>query len=266
VTAALITKTWRDRWRGLLAWTVGLVAIIGMELWVYPSIRTSSAGMESLMESYPEAFREFFRMSDFTSEIGFLNVEVFSLVVPLILIAVGISWGAGAVADEEESGTTDILLTLPLSRTRILTSKVVATAGVLLALGVILTASLFLGGLLIDLGIPLAQLTAASMTSALLGLLYASLAFLLGAAFGRRGLAIGVPIALALAGYLAYSLSPMVDAFDAVNPVNPFQWAMAPDPLSNGMDFGAAARLAVLSAMLLAGAVAAYRRRDIRSA
>lgn len=266
MTAALIVKTWRDHWRGLLAWTIGLVAIIGMELWVYPSIRTSSAGMESLMESYPEAFREFFRMSDFTSEIGFLNVEVFSLVVPLILIAVGISWGGSVIADEEEWGTADLLLTLPVSRTRVLGAKVAATAAVLLALGVVLTASLFLGGLAIDLGIPLSQLAAASMTSALLGLLYASLAFLVGAALGRRGVAIGIAIAMALAGYLAYSLSPMVDAFDTVNPVNPFQWSLGPDPLTNGMDAGTVARLLLLSALLLAGAVVAYRRRDIRSA
>jgi ABC-2 type transport system permease protein len=266
VTWTLVVKTWRDRWRGLTVWAVGLVAIIAMELWVYPSIRASSEGMDALMASYPEAFREFFRMSDFASETGFLNVEVFSLIVPLILIAVGASWGSGATADEEEKGTADLLLTLPLSRTRVLLAKAAATVGALLALAAALTASLVVGGLVIDLDISASQFAAASLACALLGLLYSSVALLAGALTGRRGVAMGATIALALAGYLTYSLSPMVDAFESIDPVNPFAWALGPDPLSNGLDAGYSLRLVLLSVVLVGFAVLAYRRRDIRTA
>lgn len=266
MTWTLVVKTWRDHWRGSIAWAVGLVAIIAMELWVYPSIRSSTEGMDALMESYPEAFREFFRMSDFASEIGFLNVEVFSLVVPLVLIAVGTSWGAGATADEEEKGTADLLFTLPLSRGRIVLAKATATVGILLALAIVLTASLVVGGAIIDLAIPATQFAAASAACALLGLLYGSVALLAGAVVGRRGVAMGVTIALALAGYLTYSLSPMVDAFETINPVNPFDWALGPDPLSNGMNIGSAALLLLVSVALAVVAAVAFNRRDIRSA
>lgn len=263
---ALMVKSWRDRWRGVLVWTVGLVAMVGIELWVYPSIRESSAGMDELMQSYPEAFREFFRMSDFTSEIGFLNVEVFSLVVPLVFIAVGASWGANATADEEERGTADLLLTLPIARSRVLLAKMAATVIVLLGLAAALTATLVVGGLPIDLGIPVGQLAAASLSSALLGVLYAAVGFLVGAATGHRGIALGATIALALAGYLVYSLAPLVDAFDGINPINPFQWAMGPDPLTNGLDLGFTLRLVVTAGILLAITPLIFRRRDIRSA
>ena len=119
----LLLKTWRDRWRGLVAWTTGLVLITAVELYVYPSIRDSGEGMEALIEGFPDAMQEIFRMSDYTSGAGFLNVEMFSIIVPLVFIAVGATWGAGGTADEEEKGTADLLLTLPVSRAAIVVTK-----------------------------------------------------------------------------------------------------------------------------------------------
>ena len=261
----LLLKTWRDRWRGLIAWTTGLVLITAVELYVYPSIRDSGEGMEALVEGFPEPMQEIFRMSDYTSGAGFLNVEMFSIIVPLVFIAVGASWGAGATADEEEKGTADLLLTLPVSRTAILLTKGAATVLVLLGLIIVLAVTLVLGSGMVDLGVAYANLVAACLMSGLLGILYAGIGFFVGAATGRRGIALGVAFTLAIAGFLLYSLSPMVEGFENVNPVNPFQWAVGSDALTSGIDAGYALRLLLLSIVMFAGAVLAFRRRDIRA-
>ncbi|MDO8309535.1 MAG: ABC transporter permease [Actinomycetota bacterium] len=261
----LLTKTWRDHWRGLLAWTAGLVAIAAVELYVYPGIRDSSASIGQLMESYPEAFREFFRMEDYTSGVGFLNVELFSMMVPLVFIAVGATWGAAATAQEEERGTADFLLALPVGRGQVLITKMAATILALTGIALALMLTLAVGTDLVDIDIPLGHIAAACLASSLLGGLYAGIGFLLGALTGRRGVALGVAIALGLAAFLAYSLAPMVDAFDAVNPVNPFAWSVGSNPLAGGLAASDVLRLVGVSAVLYAGALLAFARHDVRT-
>ena len=261
----LLLKTWRDRWRGLVAWTTGLILITAVELYVYPSIRDSGEGMEALVEGFPEPMQEIFRMTDYTSGAGFLNVEMFSIIVPLVFIAVGASWGAGATADEEEKGTADLLLTLPVSRTSVLVTKGTAAILVLVGLTIVLAATLIIGSDMVDLGVPYSNLVAACLMSGLLGVLYTAIGFCVGAVTGRRGVALGVAFTLAIAGFLLYSLAPMVDVFDTINPANPFQWAVGGDPLTNGVDVGYALLFLLVSVLLFAGAVLAFRRRDIRA-
>jgi ABC-2 type transport system permease protein len=261
----LLLKTWRDRWRGFLAWSVGLVLITAVELYVYPSIKDSAGEMDAFVEAFPEPMREMFRMSDYTSGAGFLNVEMFSIIVPLVVIAVGASWGASATAEEEERGTADLLLTLPVGRTSIVVTKATAILVALALLVGILATTLIVGSGLVDLEVPFSNLLAACLMSGLLGVLYAALGLFVGAATGRRGAALGVAIGLAIAGFLVYSLAPMVDTFDTINPFNPFQWTVGSDPLTNGVDAGYALDLGLLSALLFVAAVVVFRRRDIRA-
>lgn len=261
----LLAKTWRDRWRGFASWTIGLMLIGIVELYVYPSIRDSAEGMSSLVEAFPEAMQDMFRMSDYTSPAGFLSVEMFSIMVPLVFISVGASWGASATADEEEKGTADLLLTLPVSRTQIVLTKGAATLAALAGIVVAISATIVIGAAVVDMNLPAANIWAASAMSGLLGALYAGIGFLVGALTGRRGIALGAAIALAIAGFLVYSLAPMVDLFDSINPFNPFQWAVGGEPLRAGLDVGYAVALAALAVALFVGALVAFTRRDIHA-
>jgi ABC-2 type transport system permease protein len=263
VLTPLLLKAWRDHWKGTTVWTIGLVLLVAVEQWVYPSIRDSAAGMAQLIEAYPEAMRAMFRMEDYTSGTGFLNVELFSIMVPIAFIAIGASWGSTATADEEERGTADLLLTFPVSRTQVIVTKMIAAVVTLLALALVLWVSLLVGNRLIDVDIGLGNLLSTCLLQALLGILFCGVGFLVGAVTGRRGIALGVAITLALAAFLAYSLAPMAEGFERLNPVNPFAWTLGGNPLVNGLDAGYALRLAVVALVLFACSVLAFRRRDI---
>ena len=262
----LLLKTWRDHWRGFVAWAVGLALITAVQLWVYPSIRDSASSTSQLIEAFPEEMRQIFDMSTYTTGEGYLNVELFSMVVPLIFIAVGATWGAAATADEEEKGTADLLLTLPVSWARIVVTKIVATVIALLVLAGVLALTVVVGSSMVDMGVDAGGVASACLMASLLGILYAGVGFLAGAMTGRRGVAIGATITLALAAFIAYSLASMVDFFENINPANPFEWALGFNPLVNGLDVGYALRLLLLSIVLLVAAVLVFRRRDIRSA
>jgi ABC-2 type transport system permease protein len=260
---ALLVKTWRDHWRGFLAWCLGLAAMAAVQLSVYPSIQGSSDEMDAMLKNWPDLFQGMFSFEDYTTGPGFLNVELFSMMVPLVFIALAVSWGASATADEERNGTADVLLTLPVSRTSVIVTKMLAMVGALLALGLVVATVIAIGGPWVEISIPFLTLLGACLASALLGLLFGAIAFLLGAATGKRAVAMGVAIGLALASFLVKSLSAMVDTFDAINPYNPFQWALQRNPLVDPLQGSSAAWLTLLSLAVLTAAVLAFRRRDI---
>lgn len=262
-TAVLSLKTWRDHWRAIAGWAAGLAALSAMQLAVYPSVRESSAGMSQLIDSFPSALKTMFRMTDYTSGPGYLGAEMFSIFVPFVFVGLGASWGSGATAAEEERGTADLLLSLPVSRDRVLLAKLAAIVSAIAGLAVFFWAILLAGCRSINLHVGTAELLGACVAVALLGCLYAGVGLAAGALTGRRSVALGVAIGLALAGFLLYSLGPLVDALKPWLKVTPFQWALGNEPLRNGISPTYAALLIGTSCATYVVAVVAFRRRDI---
>ena len=263
--AELVRRVVRERRKGILGWAAGIIGIIAVQVSVYPTIRESQKGWSELTKQFPEAFQKIFRMSDYTSVAGYLTTELFSLVLPLIFVGVGATWGSRSTAEEEEAGTADVLMSLPVSRRSILTSRLVATHSVLAGLATVAVVALRIGTTATDMSIGTMSLIQGAVALVLLGCVFSSLALAVGSATGRRGVALGSAIATAIAAFVLYSLAPLVGTFDAILPLNPFQWTLGHAPLIDGLDpwyaiaaSGAAVALTVFSAR-------AFDRRDIRS-
>lgn len=262
---ALIKKTWRDQRRSVLWWIFGLGILCTVQLWVYPTIRDSAASLQKFLDLYPDALKKIFRMQDYTSGPGYLSTELFSLMLPLILIAIGCAAGARAGAQEEEDGTADLLLALPISRRAVLANKVSANLVVLVLFGMLIFGILALGAPVVDLHIASMHLLAGVISCTLLGIAFTSLTTLAGAASGRKGLALGVGVGSALTFYILFSLAGLVHSFEHLLPINPFQWTIGHTPLFNGMDWAGCAKLAGFSVVCFATSVWTFERRDIRS-
>jgi ABC-2 type transport system permease protein len=261
----LLLKTARDHWRSYLIWTLGLLAMVGIQLSVYPTVRSSAAGLATFLDNYPDALKQIFRMEDYTSGAGYLSTELFSMMLPLIFISIGASWGANATAQEEERRTADILLSLPISRVRILSIKIVTAVLSQFLLASILVLALVVGIGFVDLSLGTSKIFAGALTGALLGILFNSVATFLGTAWGKRSIALGGAIGLAIAGFLFYSLAPLVDTFKRITPINPFQWTLGSRPLFEGTDLGYTfLSLAVTMGFYMAS-IAVFKRRDIQA-
>ena len=83
----IFLKELRDRRRSLLFWTIGLLALCAIMMAFYPTIRDSPA-ISQYIESFPEEFMAFFggELMDYTTPTGYLNAEMFSMMVPLLLL------------------------------------------------------------------------------------------------------------------------------------------------------------------------------------
>jgi len=185
------------------------------------------------------------------------------MMVPLVLIAVGATWGASATAEEEDEGTADILLTLPISRTRIMISKMVATVTVIVVLAFVAVANILLLKSRVEMDLETGKLLAATFSSISLGIFFTGVAFLVGAFSRHKGSAVGVVTGVSLIAFLIYSLSALVDDFDPITPYNPMEWGLGGQPLFNGVDGAGNLKLLIGGLILLALAIFKFNQKDI---
>ena len=104
--ANVFTKTLRDQRRSLIGWSIGIATLILVEGALWPSVR-DMPNLDEFLASYPEALKEAFNLGAMTTGTGFLNAELYTLVLPILFLVFGISRGARLVAGEEEAGTLE---------------------------------------------------------------------------------------------------------------------------------------------------------------
>ena len=177
----ILVQTLRERRRSLLWWTLGLAALVLLNVAFYPSVRDDEA-LSDYAKDLPESVRALFAGGelDLTSPAGYLNSQIFALTAPLVLLIFAIGAGAGVVAGEEERGALDLVLAHPVRRRDYVAQRFLGLATLILALTAVLLATVWLGSLLVDLEIGFDRVLAASVSVGLLALLYCGVALAVG--------------------------------------------------------------------------------------
>lgn len=258
----VFTKSLFDQRRGLVGWGLGIAAMTALFILMYPMIR-GMPDLEQFLDQYPEAFGQLFNIEAITSGAGFLNAELFSLLAPALFIVYGVGRGARAVAGEEEVGTLEVLLATPVPRTRVLLEKALALVVGLAVLGAVLFLTIVTVGPLVDLGIGLGYAAAASMSVTLLGIEFGLLSLAVGAATGRRTVAIGVAGVAAVASYMLFVLGALVDELEPWQVLSPFQHAIGTDPILTGISGGYVAAMVAVAVAVVVVSAPLLERRDV---
>lgn len=254
-------KSLRDQRRALVGWSVGLVLVVLLEAALWPSVR-DMMNLDEFIENYPEPMRELFNLDEFVTGTGFFNAELYSLLLPILFLVYAIGRGARAVAGEEEAGTLDVLLLTRVSPAGLVVRQAAALAVGVAALGVALFAAVMVCSPIFGLDIAPTAAATGSLSMVLLGIEYGWLALAVGAATGRRGLAIAVSAALAVAGYLLYAAGALVEAVEPWQPLSPFHQAIEGGPLGAGLP-AAYGWLVAGAVVVLLIALPVFHRRDI---
>jgi ABC-2 type transport system permease protein len=262
---SVATKSLHDIRRSFLLWSAGLAGMAALMVSVYPTVHDNPA-LNDLVKHYPDALKGvvgFGGAVDYATPAGYLGAELFSLMVPLLLIIATVAAGSGAVAGEEEQGTMELLLALPVSRRRLVAEKLAAMAVEVAGLGAVLWASLWVGALVIDMHISAAHLAAATGGAVLVAILFGAAATAVGAFSGRRARAIGITSAVAVTSYLINALAPLADALGKLRHVSPFFYYADSDPLRRGLSLTDTAVLVAAICAVSVFAMIAFERRDL---
>ncbi len=262
--SSVFAKALRDQRWSLLGWGTGIVAMVLVEAAVWPSMRDFPS-LDELMRGYPDAMRELFALDAMSTGIGFLNVELFSLILPLLFIIFGVSRGARLVAGEEEQGLLDVVLVTRVTTTSLLLQKAAALATAVAVLALVTMVMVLVCSPIFDLGIGLGDLGPAVLAMWLLGTEFGFVSLAVGAVTGRRAVALAVGGTLAVASYTLYALGQIVESVKPWQPLSPIDQAVNAGPLGGGVQpsFG---WMALVIALVILAAAPAFGRRDIRSA
>lgn len=261
--SSVYAKSLRDARRGLLGWGLGVAGYLGFAVGSWPSYSSNTRALEEIMKTIPEAVTAAFGISDLTTAVGYLEGQVFSFTLPLLLVVFAVGAGARAIGGDEESGTLELVLTHPVPRGRLVLERfaALATSVVILVLLVFVVVAGLDAGL--DLGVGVGPLAAITASIALFGLFFATLALAVGAATGRRGVALAVTTVVAVSGYAANNLAPLIGDVDWLRRLSPFYYYIGADPLRDGLDPGHAAVLGTATALTLALGLWRFARRDV---
>ena len=201
--------------------------------------------------------------ADASSLVGFLHIELFSMILPALMVVLAAGMASGFTAGEESRGTIDVLLSYPVSRRRLILEKTAALVLACIACGVTVWVFALAGAAASASELPADKLAAALFMLVLLGLAFGAVALAISAATGNRGAAIGVAVGLMVVMYLVDALAAIVDGLNTIRPLSLFRYYMGNDPLRNGVNLGDAAVLTAFAAVLLVAALVAFDRRDL---
>lgn len=257
----LLRRALADSWRGLLGWAAGLAAVIGMYLPLYPSIG-GNPEFVAIIDSLPAELVSALNYDQITSGAGYTQGTVYGLIGFALITIAAVGWGAAAIAGDEERGTLELTLAHGVSRSQVVLERFAAIALKLVAL--VAWVSLLVAALNEPAGLELAAEGIIAGGLALLGtgLVTATVGLLAGALTGRRAIAIGAGAGVVVAGYALSALGNQSADLEWLHALSPYDWAYGASPLADGLD-ASLWPLYGVAVIALAGAVAAFRRRDV---
>jgi ABC-2 type transport system permease protein len=255
-------KWLRDNRRSVITWTAAIAGVGGMYAAFWPTI--DNPQMRQALESYPEEVMEALNYTDIATPAGYLNATVYGLIVALLIVVYSISAGARTIAGDEEAGLLDLILAHPVTRARVALQRFAAFLVSVVLIGIVLLVVLLaLAGPARLEGISVGDYAAMHLHLTLFAGFFGSLAFAVGAATGRRSLAIGAGAGIAVFGFAANGVLPQVEGLEWIKRYSPFDWLNGNAPLQNGVELGSVLIMAVLIVVLVAAGTWAFNRRDV---
>jgi ABC-2 type transport system permease protein len=270
----------RDRIRSTLAWSLGLAATVALTAAFYPSLEglmgslsvEEGGGMASLMGLTGGI--------DPSSPLGFVWSNLYANVVPMTLMALGISLGTSAIAGDEEGGTLEYLLSKPVTRVQVAIARYAGVVTILFVASAISGLALLIapffdltadftstaadGTAVVSPGLGIGNVAAGTVAAFAVGLGIGSVAFLLGTATGRKGLSTGIAAAIAVAGYLLYTLSNVTGSLEWATWLSPWRWYVGDAMFIDGLTADVLLPV-VLAAVCVVAARWLFQRRDLKS-
>ncbi|QLG48747.1 ABC transporter permease subunit [Natrinema halophilum] len=252
----------RRRVRGSIYLSIGLSLLAAMVIWVYPSFR-AEVDLDQLLSAYPEPILQVMGIQTMASLGGFLSFELYTFGW-VILLGLYLAYStAGTIADDVDRGRMDVLLAMPISRTRLVGERFAAVAVPVVVANLLPPIVVYVGAELIDEQLAAADVIAVHLFSIPYLFACAGIGLLASVVFDRAGIAQRVALGVTFALFLTESLLTGTDA-EVVGAIAPMRYY---DPnailLEGSYDLAGAAILVAMTVALLVAAQLWFARADI---
>lgn len=251
--------------KALIIWSVLLSGLIFLVLSMYPTFAEQQDSLQKMFDAFPESLQKVFGMHelDFSTIIGFYAIEAY-LIVALFGSIYAAMLAANILAKEESEKTIEFLLSMPVTRNTIVSSKLL-----------LVIVNLFIFNALIALVSWLGFLTAGEtpaptdflwlvIGSLLTHLIFASAAFLLSATLRRGRNTWPVAIGIVLFTYFLDAIAGISAQTEFLKHFSPFQYFNATDILAKqGLPAGYTMITCAIIVVCISATYAYYHQKDI---
>jgi ABC-2 type transport system permease protein len=231
---------------------------------MYASMHHAFAGdMVALADSFPpELTAVFGDILAASTPAGFLNVELYSLFLPFTVAITGIAFASKAIGGEEDSGTLELLLASPISRSKIIIEKLAAIKFTLLTISFMAWLGVAVGKTLFIFDVNLLHVALASLSVFLLSMLYAVVALAGQSVTGKRSVGVGVGTGLLILTYFIDIISKLIDNLENLKYFSPFYYMDMPRVINGNGQLKNFAILLAASVVFYIVAHVAFINRD----
>jgi len=263
---SVFLETLKQTWKQMVYWGVGLAAMALLVVLMVPLFDMQSVA--ALLESFPPVILAMVGIGDdlavFTTNEGFVALGFFGKSA-LIFAVYPVVMGMRISANEEDNGTSDVLLSLPISRAQVMVEKFLAYS--VSVVGVVVLIYLGLHGGVVAGGVELDVARLAEVTFYLIPLMVFVMAatMLIAVLARRRTLALGIVTAFVIISYMLQTIGAAADGTvaESVGAISFLTYYNAGEILSQGFIWPHIAGFLGLSVLMLLAALYRYERRDI---
>lgn len=259
---SLFLKTLYDKRWFLVGWAVGLIALLALTAAFYPVIADS---VSDLLQAIPPALSSLVgEAGAYSTYEGYLGSAVFGIRAEMIFVPLAIILALSLSVNEESSRRLYQLLAQPVSRFSIVLQKWFGGVCIIVIIMALVYGSLIITSLMVGEVVPYAALTKMTLMSGIFTVALFSLTLSLAFAFGRRGIAIIVPIVWVMGSLLLDSFGAQIDWLKNADWLSLHQYYNTATLSNSVIDVTSVAVLGSVTIVPLFMALVAFQLRDIR--
>lgn len=260
MSLSILRKEIKDRRNSIGVVSASLAGFALLFAGMYKSV---AGDLGEILGSFPAGFEAI--IGDFgaiSQPEGWLGIELYSLFLPFAIAIAAILYGANTIGKEEESGTLELLLASPISRSKLIIQKSLGLAVQAAIIAGSTWVGVFMGTLIFDFDVSLINVFWASFAAWLLGMLYGYFSLAVQSVKGSRSFGLAAGAGLLAATYFAQVLSELIDQLDFLKYLSPFHYFDVQAVLLNGPNVGYFAVLAACSIAFYTVAHLSFKQRD----
>lgn len=248
--------------KNLFLWALALIGVLTLYSMFYPSMGKGD-GLEAFVAQLPEKFVDALGITQVSTGAGWVHTSFFSLLGLFLLSGAMVSWGASAIAGNENSGNLELILNRGISRTRFFFENLLVIFTRLLIFGLVIFGWLQILNGPAELGLEPGNTIAQISSYLSFGALIAVVSLTVGAIFGKKSFAVATGAGLVVGSYILDALGKALEDYEWLRNLSPISWVYREIPLLEGWQWQGIAVIWGLILLLTACGLVFFNRRNI---
>ncbi len=261
----IFTREMKANRKSLIIWCIGMIAMIGGGMGKFAAFENASGSVNDMLDLLPKSLLNMMGLSSFdmSKAIGFYGVLFLYLIVMATVHAVML--GSNIIAKEERDKTTEFLLVKPVSRNKVITSKLLAALTNIFILNIVtLISSFFIVDYFNKGDAILGDILITMVGMFIVQVIFMCIGSVLAAVIKNPKVSTATATGVILVTFMLSMIINMNEKLESLKYITPFKYFEAESVMfGQGLNFGFIFLSVLIISASLAGTYVFYKKRDL---